>query len=175
MSYSDSGNTTSSASTTTHEAQEAMNRMLNRHLTSARTIGIAYDHRHTTVDARHEDGFDTLSDINDDLEAGKPDFHTSHAQKSDPRQHLLRHTPPPFHGNDSPGSSSPESYSSSDMPELFYSPRRMRERRELAGQTRWWEIDFDEWNACLGAYLIGCIIVIVVGAVVVGIWILLHR
>jgi len=152
------------------EAHAASNRMLDRNTTSARTIDHPYQHRYSATHAQHDD--DLVNVFHTDSEAGTYSFPPC---SLDSRQPLLQHLPPPQQTPPSYGTPSPDSYSSGDMPDHFYSPRRMQERRARECARLWRETGVEEWNICLGIYLMGCIVVIAVGAAVVGIWILLHQ
>ncbi|KAF2690651.1 hypothetical protein K458DRAFT_398661 [Lentithecium fluviatile CBS 122367] len=178
---SDHDGAASHASIATRNAHAAMRNMFNRNLATNHALGISYKGRPTAVNAVTEDGFDTFADIDDfadndaDIESGNHRCHNSYNCRSNPRKPLLR-CMALVSEQDSSGGVSPESYSSGDIPNIFYSPRQIRVRRTEEGREReWWDIDFDEWNVCLGVYLLGCIVVVIVGAAVVGIWILLHQ
>jgi hypothetical protein len=143
--------------------EEALQR-LHKSLSRNQFMGTTYDGRPSAVSIEPRD-----------VEAAYPTPHPSYTQSSDPRQPLLYRIPPPDQDSSRSSLSSPDSYSSSDMPEIYYSPRRREARQERTRQRRWWEINFDEWNACLGVYLMGFMVVFALGVAIVGIWILLHQ
>jgi hypothetical protein len=59
--------------------------------------------------------------------------------------------------------------------EVFYSPRQRQERIDAVDKRTWSKLAFDEYSLCLGVHLVGCVVVIVTGAAVVGICIMLHQ
>ena len=60
---------------------------------------------------------------------------------------------------------------------MFYGRQRYR-RWDLGPgyrDRRWWEIDFDEWNAWIGVWLVGVFVGIVLVASGVAVWILMNQ
>lgn len=74
-------------------------------------------------------------------------------------------------------SSTWSSYSSGNasMSEDEHLPYRRRQMCAFGCGRWWWDVDVQEWNACLGVCLVGWIVVLVAYAELVWVWVLLHQ
>ena len=144
--------------------------------TSTHNSGINTGQRLSGADTMAQSSYESFSDNGWPRDAyGKSGIYKSLSYLSDAEQPLLRHPSPPFRTTSLHDLSSPDSYSSGDMLEALYSPRRRQERRDREHERLGWEDGYDIWSLCLGVYLIGFVVVIALGAAVVAIWILLHQ
>ncbi|KAF2256528.1 hypothetical protein BU26DRAFT_574746 [Trematosphaeria pertusa] len=165
---------TSTPTPTTRAARAALARIMTRQLSHERALGISYTAPPPlgiSPAPEPNDAFATLSE----LEAARAHDFSEHHRL------ILHHAPPMPEPDSAPPSSSSyasDSSNSEDGPVVFRGRPRHRQRRWDLGpgyrDRRWWEFDFDEWNAWIGVWLVGVFVGIVLVAAGVAVWILMN-
>ncbi|KAF2635886.1 hypothetical protein P280DRAFT_534489 [Massarina eburnea CBS 473.64] len=182
----------------THEALEAITRILHHSLNTQRESAIPYAaYSPPSTMGGHSPSSSTLNIAPGhfrgaisplDLERGS--YNTFSAHDRDSRHPL--HVPPRLGFgaslDDRANQSGPSSFSTdSDEDYHDYMSRESRDRSaEIRRRRSWewegrrdsrdsWDIDFRDWETCLTVYTFGCLLVVGLAFCVVTVWILLHQ